>query len=77
MVSPAAVNALTAVQRAKIVRRLESAVFRNRLAPGNVRRAGYVASALRAFLRQVGRSHQLTAELCRRANIHQGDAPRR
>ena len=40
--------------------------------PGDVGRARYVAAALRTFLRQIGRSEKLAAELRRRSHVDHG-----
>ena len=57
------IDALAAVDRAELVGRLEAAVLRDRGRPGDVLRAGDVAAALRAFLREVLGREQLARVL--------------
>ena len=67
----AAVYSLTAVEGLQFVGGLEGAVFRNRLSPGDVGRAGDVAAALGAFLGKVLGGQQLAAVFGGGPDVHQ------
>ncbi len=77
MTSLSARDALRGVELAELVGVLEGAVLAHRRRPRDVRRAGDVAGALGALLRQRRRREQLAGELRRGADVDERAAPTR